>query len=89
MRLRLDPGLGDLIHLREELAGPVLEMVAPQLRTGAVVLYDNTTQFARDYRNCLDYVRNPENGFRSMVVSDAGGFEFSVKLPSDRPKVVA
>lgn len=69
------------------LARPVLEIVEPQLRSAAVVLCDNTTQFAKEYSDYLDYVRNPENGFRSMVVPHAGGFELSVKLPI--PKKVA
>lgn len=62
------------------LARPILEIVAPHLRPAAIVLCDNTTQFAKEYSNYLDYVRNPENGFRSMVVPHAGGPELSVKL---------
>lgn len=63
------------------LARPILELVAPQLRQGAIVLCDNTTQFRGEYREYLDYVRHPANGFRSMVVPHAGGLELSVKLP--------
>jgi predicted O-methyltransferase YrrM len=63
------------------LAKPILELVAPRLRPGAVVLCDNTAQFRREYQEFLDYIRNPDNGFRSMVLPHAGGFEFSVRLP--------
>jgi len=70
------------------LARPILEIVAPQLRPAAIVLCDNTTQFAKEYEDYLEYLRNPENGFRSMVVPHAGGFELSVKLPR-HPQVVA
>lgn len=63
------------------LARPVAEIVAPQLRPGAIILCDNTTQFAKEYSEYLAYVRNPANGFRSMVLPHAGGFEFSVKIP--------
>lgn len=63
------------------LALPILKLVAPQLRPGAIVLCDNTSRFPKEYAEYLTFVRNPRNGFRSTVLPYGGGFELSVKLP--------
>jgi predicted O-methyltransferase YrrM len=54
---------------------PVLKLVEPQLRTGALVLAENALD--REY---LDYVRSPANGYlsQSVVLDDPRGNEFSV-----------
>jgi predicted O-methyltransferase YrrM len=55
---------------------PVLELVEPSLRPGAVILGENA--FAPDYQA---YVRNPANGYVSLALPDKDrGNEFSVKL---------
>lgn len=64
------------------LARPVLEMLAPHLRTGAIVLCDNVGRFRRDYADYLAYVRDPANGFRSILVSHNGGAEISLRVSS-------
>ena len=56
------------------LALQVMEIVAPQIRSGGLVMNDNGEA---DY---LDYVRNPANGFRSMSLPLKGGTELSLKL---------
>ena len=56
------------------LARQVIEIVAPQIRLGGIVLNDNAEP---DY---LDYIRDPANGFRSMSLSLKGGTELSVKV---------
>jgi hypothetical protein len=35
------------------------------------------------YKEFLQYIRNPENGFRTMTVPFSGGLEVSVYLPQD------
>jgi predicted O-methyltransferase YrrM len=62
------------------LARPIAELLAPQLRLGAMVLCDNTTQFAEEYKDYLNFVRNPGNGFRSITLPHDGGFELSVRI---------
>jgi predicted O-methyltransferase YrrM len=54
---------------------PVLKLVEPQLRTGALVLAENALD--REY---LDYVRSPANGYlsQSVVLDDPRGNELSV-----------
>jgi predicted O-methyltransferase YrrM len=62
------------------LVRPVIDVVAPQLRAGAIVLCDNVEMFEREYHDYTSLVRNPENGFRSVLLSHQGGIEMSVKL---------
>ncbi|MGP0091357.1 MAG: O-methyltransferase [Xanthobacteraceae bacterium] len=56
------------------LARQVMEIIAPQIRTGGLVMNDNGEA---DY---LAYVREPANGFRSMSLPLKGGTELSVKV---------
>jgi predicted O-methyltransferase YrrM len=56
------------------LAREVIEIVAPQIRTGGMVLNDNGET---DY---LAYMRDPANGFRTMTLPLKGGTELSVKV---------
>jgi len=56
------------------LARQVMELVAPQLRVGAMILNDNCEP---DY---LDYVRDPKHGFRTMSLPFKRTFELSVKV---------
>jgi predicted O-methyltransferase YrrM len=56
------------------LARQVMDVVAPQIRTGGMLLNDNGEE---DY---LAFVRDPANGFRSMTLPLKGGTELSVKI---------
>ncbi len=55
---------------------PVLKLIEPQLKTGAVILGENA--FDPGY---LDYVRNPVNGYLSqpLPVDEGRGNEFTVR----------
>jgi len=66
------------------LALPALRLLAPRLREGAVVMCDNVRQFARQYREYTDFVRDPANGFRSMLWPGQGGVELSVRSPESQ-----
>ena len=84
---------GDALHTLQRIDGPVdfllidtwiplalpaLKLLKPKLRPGAIVMCDNVRQFARAYRDYTDFVRNPANGFRSMLWPRQGGVELSV-----------
>ena len=56
------------------LARQMMEIIAPQLRIGGIVINDNAEP---DY---LDYIRDPANGFRSMSLPLKGGTELSVRV---------
>lgn len=48
---------------------------------GAIVVCDNVVRFKREYRDYLELVRHPANGFESATLPFAGGFELSIWLP--------
>ena len=69
-----------LIDIWVPMALPALELIAPRLRTGAVVICDNTLQFREAYVDYLNYIRHPPNGFRTMTLPFDGGLEFTVRV---------
>ena len=56
------------------LAKQVLDVLAPQFRTGALLLNDNGES---DY---LEIVRNPGNGYRTLALPIKGSTELSIKV---------
>lgn len=56
------------------LARQVLDVIAPQLRTGALLLNDNGES---DY---LEIVRDPARGFRTLSLPIKGSTELSIKV---------
>jgi predicted O-methyltransferase YrrM len=62
-----------------KLARSVIEVVAPQLRKGAIVVCDNVGHFRRSFADYLEFVRSPSNGFVSTLLPLRGGTELSVK----------
>ncbi|KIW13370.1 hypothetical protein PV08_08558 [Exophiala spinifera] len=70
-----------LLDIWTPMVLPTLKTVLPRLRHGAVVLADNTISSAKGYEEFLTFVRNPENGFRTMTLPFNNGFEMSVYLP--------
>jgi len=63
-----------------EVALPALELVAPNLRPGAIVACDNTAVDAAEYKDYFSFLNNPINRFQTMTVPFDGGFELSVKV---------
>lgn len=68
-----------LIDIWTPIARPALELVAPRLRAGAVVIADNTAQFRDAYRDYFEFVNDPANGLRTMTLPFEGGLEFTVR----------
>ena len=64
----------------KELYLPVLELVKPRLRKGAVVLADNIFTFRRSLRPYVEHMQSGANGFESTTLRISDGFEFSVYL---------
>jgi len=62
----------------KELYMPVLELVKPRLRAGAVVLGDNIFTFRKSLQPYVDYMQCGDNGFDSTTLHIADGFEYSV-----------
>ena len=63
-----------------DVALPALELVSPSLRPGAIVVCDNTTVDAAEYRDYFEFINDPGNRFRTMTVPFQGGFELTVRV---------
>jgi predicted O-methyltransferase YrrM len=70
----------DLVFLdgRKDLYLPVLRLLEPKLRPGAVVLSDNVFSFRREVAPFLEYVQSGKNGFASSTLNISDGMEFSI-----------
>jgi predicted O-methyltransferase YrrM len=68
-----------LIDIWTPMARPALELVAPRLRAGAVIITDNTAQFPDAYRDFFEFVNDPANGLSTMTLPFEGGLEFTVR----------
>jgi len=62
----------------KDLYLPVLKLLKPKLRLGAVVLSDNIFTFRRALAPFINYVQSGRNGFASTTLKISDGFEFSV-----------
>ncbi|MFI5315235.1 MAG: O-methyltransferase [Myxococcota bacterium] len=86
--------LGDALQTLRDVPAPIdlvlldgwkdmylqmLELLAPKLRPGAVVLADNVRTFKRALAPYLDYVQSGRNGFQSVTLPFPSGFEYSVR----------
>jgi len=68
---------------------PVLRLVAPHLRPGAVVVTDNVGLFPADLADYVAWLRDPANGFRSAELQLNEGTELSVRVAPDARVSVA
>jgi len=61
---------------------PVLDVLLPRLRAGAVICTDNTggDRSRANYADLFEILESPAHGFRTMTVPFEGGFELSMKL---------
>jgi predicted O-methyltransferase YrrM len=62
------------------MARPALELIAPRLRPGAIVICDNTAEHRRDYAAYFAFLEDPANRFRTMTLPFGGGLAFSVRV---------
>jgi predicted O-methyltransferase YrrM len=61
-----------------QYALPVLQLVAPKMRRGAIVINHNAAAMKGDHLEYVAYVRDPANGFVSSDITLAG--ELSVRV---------
>ena len=62
------------------LALDVFHLVSPFLRKGGIVICDNVGTFKKELHPYVEFLQNPDNGYRSTTLNLKGGTEFSVKL---------
>jgi predicted O-methyltransferase YrrM len=68
-----------LVDIWVSMARTALELVAPRLRPGSVVICDNTELHRSDYADYFAFLNDPANGFTTMTLPFQGGLEFSVR----------
>ena len=68
-----------LVDIWVAMARLALELVAPRLRAGAVVICDNTQRHRSEYADYFAFLTDPANGFRTMTLPFDGGLEMSVR----------
>lgn len=71
----------DLLFLDgwKDLYLPILRLLEPKLRPGALVLADDTRPFRRRLANYLAYVRTLDNGYLSLDLPLGDGLEVSMR----------
>ncbi|KAK4246084.1 S-adenosyl-L-methionine-dependent methyltransferase [Corynascus novoguineensis] len=72
-----------LLDIWTPMALPTLKIVKSRLKKGAIVLADNTTMSRPLYKEYLDYIHDPANGFKTTEIPYSGGLQMSVYLPSE------
>lgn len=78
-----DPGGSvDMVLLDgfKQLYLPMLQLLTPRLRKGAVVVADNIFTFRFALAPYVSYVQGPANGFLSMTLFLGDGMEYSLRL---------
>jgi predicted O-methyltransferase YrrM len=76
LRMREGPVDFLLVDIWVSVARTALELVAPRLRPGAIVICDNTELHRADY---FAFLNDPANGFATMTLPFQGGLEFSIR----------
>jgi predicted O-methyltransferase YrrM len=61
----------------KDLYLPVLHLLEPRLTAGALVIADDTISLADEMADYLAYVRDPANGYLSVLFPDADGLEIT------------
>jgi predicted O-methyltransferase YrrM len=64
----------------KELYLPMLQMLTPHLRPGAIVVADNIFTFRIALAPYVSYMQNPANGFLSLTLFLGDGTEYSLRL---------
>ncbi len=64
-----------------QYALPVLQLVAPKMRPGAIVVNHNTMAMKGDHVEYVAFVRDPSNGFVSSSITLAGELSVRVAAP--------
>jgi len=63
---------------RKDLYLPVLKLLEPKLRPGAVILSDNIDSFQKEVAPFLQYVQSGTNGYTSATLGLSDSMEFSI-----------
>ena len=66
----------------KELYMPIIKMLKPHIRQGAIVLADNVSTFfmKKALASYVEFMQDPINGFQSVTLPFPDGFEYSLRL---------
>jgi predicted O-methyltransferase YrrM len=80
--LQYPGGAVDMVFLDgfKQLYLPLLQMLTPHLRRGAIVVADNIFTFRFALAPYVSYVQDPANGYLSMTLFLGDGTEYSLRL---------
>lgn len=62
------------------LALDIFKLVSPFLRKGGIIITDNIGSFKEELTPYVEFLQNPDNGYRSTTLNLKGGTEFSLKI---------
>jgi predicted O-methyltransferase YrrM len=68
-----------LVDIWIPMSRPALELVAPHLRPGAVVVCDNTERNRAGYADYFAFINDSAQHFGTMTLPFGGGLEMSVR----------
>ena len=69
-----------LMDVWTEMVLPALKLIAPQLRSGAIIVCDNTEQFRSNYADYFAFVADPKNRLRTTTLPYPNGLELTVRV---------
>jgi len=69
-----------LIDIWAPVALPALKLLEPKMRSGAVVILDNSISSATRYAELLAHLRSPANGYTNLTIPYSKGLEMSIKV---------
>jgi predicted O-methyltransferase YrrM len=69
-----------LVDIWTPMARPAIEVVAPHLRTGAIVVCDNTDTYQEEYSDYFTFINDKTNRFSTMTLPFRGGLELTVRI---------
>lgn len=67
-----------LLDIWAPMAFPTLKLVEPHLRPGATILIDNLKGAASRYKELIEYLHDPQNGYTNMVLPFSRGLGMSI-----------
>ncbi|UKZ76936.1 hypothetical protein TrVFT333_004651 [Trichoderma virens FT-333] len=69
-----------LLDIWAPVALPALKLLEPRLRSGAVVIIDNSISSATRYKELFDHLRSPTSGYTNLTLPYSNGLEMCVKV---------
>lgn len=61
------------------MALPALKLLEPNMRSGAIVIVDNSIRSAKGYADLLAHLRSPDGGYTNLTIPYTNGLEMCVK----------